>query len=231
MKRRLKTWWVRRPRPRRGYRLVLNIVLSAVLLTWLWGMAGYPLPTAEMEFRRLERVDLYPASEIVFHLESGRKWIAGSTVQIGDVYVGVAGNQAVAGYLMGPGTDGGSYLDVWPLNEGPSPVPLSIPVAQADAVGQLTTGNALLFLHTPEQAALAELSVTGWGAPGRVETVRGERRTNGVLYLWLGPEHIDASGHARTGGRALEGLPYTLKLFREDGTLLERWEGTIPQTA
>ena len=39
---------------------------------WLWGMAGYPLPTVEMEFRRLERQKLLPASQILLTMEERR---------------------------------------------------------------------------------------------------------------------------------------------------------------
>lgn len=35
---------------------------------WLWGLAGCPLPTVEMEFRRLERQYLLPRSEVAYQI-------------------------------------------------------------------------------------------------------------------------------------------------------------------
>ena len=49
----------------RGKRTIINLVLSALLLVLTWGLMGYPLPTAELEFRRMERTHLLPRSEIV----------------------------------------------------------------------------------------------------------------------------------------------------------------------
>jgi len=46
-------------------KIALNLLLVALTGFVLWWRAGYPLPTAEMEFRRLERQHMVPESEIL----------------------------------------------------------------------------------------------------------------------------------------------------------------------
>lgn len=46
-------------------KIALNLLLVALAGVVLWARAGYPLPTAEMEFRRLERQHMVPESEIL----------------------------------------------------------------------------------------------------------------------------------------------------------------------
>ena len=63
----MKTWWknlwARRPKLSRGWKLVRNLALSVAGAYLIWSFWGYPLPAAEMAFRRLERQHLLsPAS-------------------------------------------------------------------------------------------------------------------------------------------------------------------------
>lgn len=46
-------------------KIALNLLLVALAGVVFWARAGYPLPTAEMEFRRLERQYMVPESEIL----------------------------------------------------------------------------------------------------------------------------------------------------------------------
>lgn len=66
----MKKWWKKLERAleriSRGKKLAVNLALCAFLLVLIWSRFGYPLPTAELEFRRLERTHLMPRSEIVF---------------------------------------------------------------------------------------------------------------------------------------------------------------------
>ena len=55
MKKKWRELWSRHPRLGRGGRTVRNLLLTAALALMIWGQYGCPLPTAEMEFRRLER--------------------------------------------------------------------------------------------------------------------------------------------------------------------------------
>ena len=81
MKQRLRIWWEQsglkawtegKIHLSRGKKLALNLGIIVLAGLWLWGMAGYPLPTAEMEFRRLERQKLLPASQILLTMEERR---------------------------------------------------------------------------------------------------------------------------------------------------------------
>lgn len=74
----------------RGQQTVQNLLLAALLLTLRWGLAGYPLPTAEMEFRRLERTHLLPASEIQgeFQTPEQKKIIIGTQEDLVVLYDG-----------------------------------------------------------------------------------------------------------------------------------------------
>ena len=65
MKKKWKGLWARRPRLSRGQKTVRNFLLCIPILIGFWGLFGYPLPTAEMEFRRMERTRLLPRSELV----------------------------------------------------------------------------------------------------------------------------------------------------------------------
>ena len=58
------------PRLGRGGKIVRNLVLAAGLALVIWAQYGCPLPTLEMEFRRMERTYLLPPSEIL--LSTGR---------------------------------------------------------------------------------------------------------------------------------------------------------------
>ena len=77
----LKAWADGKLPLSRGKKLVLNLVIVALAGLWLWGLADYPLPTAELEFRRMERRCMLPESELVFATperyrarRSGRSW-------------------------------------------------------------------------------------------------------------------------------------------------------------
>lgn len=207
-------------RPRKA---ALNLMLAVVLLFALWAHFDYPLPTAELEFRRAERSNLREPSEIVWRLDRGYDPISGSMAQLADIFVGEWKNEAVAGYVRDPGT-GGTYLEVWPLTDGPSPVPLTYPVAKQHESGYLHTGNAMLFLRVPEETAVAQVRV--WTDQISEEKVEGRRMENGVVYFWFPP----AADETIAGSRAFMGACYTLWLYDEAGTLLLEQEGTIPRT-
>lgn len=60
----LKSWTAGKIHLSRGKKLALDLVIIVLAGGWLWGLAGCPLPTVEMEFRRLERQYLQPRSEV-----------------------------------------------------------------------------------------------------------------------------------------------------------------------
>lgn len=93
----------------RGWRIVRNLTVVLICLYALWARAGYPLPTAELEYRRLERQYMLPPSEIqgVFQ-DEGMKGLV----------IGTRGDQVIVRDTVGP------VLSFWPRQEtGPTLVP------------------------------------------------------------------------------------------------------------
>lgn len=66
MREKLLKLWRSRPRLGRRGKLGADLLASALAACLLWAAADYPLPTAELEFRRMERTHLMPRNEIVF---------------------------------------------------------------------------------------------------------------------------------------------------------------------
>lgn len=75
MKNRWLRLWRSRPRLSRGWRTVRNLAAVLICLCVLWARAGYPLPTAELEFRRLERQNLLPPSELQGVFRRENQWV------------------------------------------------------------------------------------------------------------------------------------------------------------
>ncbi len=75
----MKKWWKKLERAleriSRGKKLAVNLALCAFLLVLIWSRFGYPLPTAELEFRRMERTHLLPASELQGVFRRENEWV------------------------------------------------------------------------------------------------------------------------------------------------------------
>ena len=92
----------------------------------------------------------------------------------------------------------------------------------------------LLFLEVPEEAAGAQATITGRieNAKEPVETVQGERWADGVWAFWFPIDSaLTTDGYLEYGTKDLEGLPYTLELYRTDGGLLVEQKGTLPENS
>ena len=112
MKDRWLKLWRSRPRLGGGWRTVRNLVVVLVCLYGLWAWADYPLPTAKMEFRRLERQNLLPPSEI--------QGVFQGIYQNRMTVYGVLEDQVVMGHHRA----GFGYLEYWPREEtGPALFP------------------------------------------------------------------------------------------------------------
>ena len=149
------------------------------------------------------------------------------------IVIGRSGDQYSVGYLYEPLRSSTNTLEPWPVGEGPTPIPLSQPLHR----NEMDTDNVLLFLQVPEEAAEAELTITGRieNLIEPVETAQGEKMAEGVWmfrYPIAGELSADytAGRPVRYGGRSLEGLPYTLELYREDGSLLWEQSGNLPDS-
>jgi len=228
MRERLKEIWKRRPRLRRGWKLALDLGLCALLLVLLWGMAGYPLPTAELEFRRLERAHLMPRSEIVLTLSEPKTRFDtadGTRLETFDRLVVGLGTDwaAVASYRTGGNWD---TLEVFPLEDGPSLVPAWHIFLYVTDRGRedLTFAEPLLVVRTPEEAARGELVL---------DAVYREREYHRESPLWDLGEGVwlaavappEDTGHVINW---FAGAACTLTLYRADGSLLLERSGVVP---
>ena len=99
------------PRLGRKGKIVRNLLLTAVFAACIWGQYGCPLPTAELNFRRLEHKYLMEPSQIVFS-QSGERdfqaedgtWLSLSrtaVVGVGEEWMALGYNQRVVGAPAG----------------------------------------------------------------------------------------------------------------------------------
>ena len=249
----MKKWWKKLERAldrvSRGKKLAVNLALCAFLLVLIWSRFGYPLPTAELEFRRLERTHLLPRSEIVF--SNGARSEDGLRVSksVGSVFAldgtelhlwgrWVAGVREERAVLACLGENFyRTFIRELPLDCGP----VLAPLAQYDGYLNHTGGYWVSQGpgETPEgdPAYVYEYhnfySFLLFGAPE--ETVRAELtvREGGAEHtgggwplengLWL--LGVDMEGW--TPAERVWELPYTLRLYGAADTLLWERSGTL----
>ena len=156
--------WERRPRLGHKGRAARNLLLVLALAVLVWGQYGCPMPTAEMAFRQMEGQYLLPRSEIVY--QSGF-WNTGDIERVESrdgtylsvfdpFVVGVAQNRVYSVTLDRPGRQ---VLGVFPLGEGPAPIPINGVIAWVPEPGRTRmSGCNLLFLQIPGETARASAS-------------------------------------------------------------------------
>ena len=133
--------WERRPRLGHKGRAARNLLLVLALAALVWGQYGCPMPTAEMAFRQLEGQYLLPRSEIVYQSGFWNTGDIGSVESRDGTYlsvfdpfvVGVAQNRVYSVTLDRPGRQ---VLGVFPLGEGPAPVPINGVIAWVPEPGR-----------------------------------------------------------------------------------------------
>lgn len=252
----MKTWWknlwARRPKLSRGWKLVRNLALAAVGGYLIWSFWGYPLPTVEMTFRRLERQHLLSPSQLVFSTpEYGQGTDAvsrrdrtvtaldGTQLYLEDCwFAGVTEETAVIalverdllmaddGQLRGYARDGEPLL--LPLSQSEWEIPRAYWVEADYSVGAHYTYHnfvPFLLLDVPEDTRRVELSLE----------LRQETGTQRLPYRtdsWNLGGGVWLVGAWREDGVSpspwLEGF-YTLRLYDEQDTLLKQREGAIPR--
>ena len=148
MKDRWLKLWRSRPRLGRGWRTVRNLAMVLVCLYGLWAWADYPLPMAKMEFRRLERQNLLPPSEI--------QGVFQGIYQNRMTVYGVLEDQVVMGHHRA----GSGYLEYWPREEtGPTLFPAAEHFPSSDelliAAADVPAGTA---------SARLDMSLDCWAA-------------------------------------------------------------------
>lgn len=223
-----------RPGLSRGWRIARNLAAVALLLTALWASCGFPLPTVEMEFRRLERQCLLPRSEIVY--QTG-VWSTGDVREVKDkagvglavfdtFVVGITEETVCVANLGGRMRLG--PIAVFPLETGAVPVPLSYVTVVSlggQSEGLHMSGCNLLFLQVPGETSRAELDMD-------TVLLGGERfarsAREGICLkdgLWLFPLGDPEGGYS---GDWYEGASYALRLYGADGALLLEKKGVLP---
>ena len=215
----------------RGQQTVRNLLLAALLLTLRWGLAGYPLPTAELEFRRLERTHLLPPGEIVFTAEgtSGHRVdqevYAADGTQLylrGRWYVSLGEDWTAVALVERPSWD--RLFQAYSLDpEGATLLNFRSGYGywREEAPGlQKVTHNffPLLLVEVPKETARAEITVTKDGVS---VTGPGWDMGKGVWLLTPDNQVLPYRSDAERS--------YTLRLYREDGSLLLEKSGTLPE--
>lgn len=201
----MKKWWKKLERAleriSRGKKLAVNLALCAFLLVLIWSRFGYPLPTAELEFRRLERQSLMPPSQIqgVFRLDQER------------VVAGVLEDRVIFSEVHA--------LDEWPRSEeGTTLVPIG---------HWMQTELAVIAVDVPPETRSAQLDMSldcwycpydnGWSASGKRGGVLGEDLDSWTL--WTKEFHIE--GEPLKEGGVLFRVPVDDRASME-GTLLRQ---------
>lgn len=224
----MKQWWKRLGRKLDGIsrqkKTAVNLTLCAVLLLLIWTRFGCPLPSLEMEFRRVERINLLPRSEIIFSDEGrGRSYTREgedrSVSMHQPSFLGIAGERVtVAAHDIA----GRWTADTYPLEEGPTPAPFRYAHAVLFRPGVVEFVFPMMFVNVPEETARGEFSLAlsyreeGYGWSGQ-----GWDTGNGT---WLFPVETPSTGY---GDYWWAGGSYTLKLYRADGSLLLEKSGTL----
>lgn len=220
--RKLKKLWARRPRLSRGWQIARNLTAAALLLAVTWGVTGYPLPTAEMEFRQLERMHLLPRSEIIFdsRKDAPLRWrdLPELSFSWQELMIGVERDRVHVADLRF------DDMEIWPLEEGITPVPLYNMMIIEQQPGSQRSGVALLFLNAPAEAERAEVEIDAAGSEGEALRYQGEgwRLAPGSWMFCVYP------GDSFYGGWYANGN-YTLRLYGADGSPLPGRSGTIPE--
>ena len=228
----MKKWLNRLDRKLEGIsrqkKTAVYLALCALLLLLIWTQFGCPLPTAELEFRRYERTHLLPRSELIFRSGRGEVTAADGTqlhFSKGN-FAGLCENLVTVANV-----DDFSYIRcrTYPLEEGPTLVPLAAeahggwseevpsedPYRKYDLVHHHF--SSALLVNVPQETARAEITVV------REEdclTGGGWDLGNGVWLLGVGETYavFDQPGIA---------YPYTLCLYRADGSLLLEKSGQL----
>lgn len=219
----------------RGKRLAVNLTLCALIGVLIWLRLGCPLPTAEMEFRRLERTHLLPESEIVFRTEAPGQIMPmedGPQLRFStQFFVGLREDQVTLCAME-------EWNDIWdreivslPRGEGPVLVPLLRECVYLEPVAWypeqvseniIDTRNFLAFLLLDAPAETARIEANVWG-DGEEFSGCGWQMEDGNWLLGL---ESDLTGR---GAVPYQDASYALRLYRADGTLLLERSGDFKE--
>lgn len=234
----IKAWWERntlrlwlksRIRFSRGKKLGLNVLLIMLVSLCLWGMVGYPLPTLEMEFRRMERTYLLPPSEIL--LSTGRITVAHSHEPYDPVpkvtqeqILGLGDDYAVA-FWQNSSRRGASELVCWSFEEQEGQVKLAplislISDTRGEDWPERESCVAVAALELPQGTARGEMTLEA--EEGIYQ--EGSEVLEHDLCLFAFQSRLSSYSYDW-----VQGLPYTLRFYDGAGELLLEQRGTVPQ--
>lgn len=207
----MKKIWNHLPKLPRGLRVLCNFLLGLLLIPIIWAMLDYPL-SREMQFRRMERANLMPESEIVYQDEEGN-------------VVGVRGNTVVCGSIRGANPGDWEYRR-YEIGEEPVPIPLAAPYMNY-YVGD-EEHNRILIFNAPEDADRVELEIdTEYVDPYTLKISSDVVAGPGLLRLKFG---FDDSLHTNLSDVLANGntrYPYRLRFYQGD-VMIGEWEENLP---
>ena len=234
----MKKFQFRLPRLGRRGKILRNLLVTLLLLTLIWWQFLCPLFWPEWEFRRAERRLLLPPSEIVLHLDApgGRIYREGQSRPIlrdDHQFIGVGDGYAITVALRDrPPLFAAPYVyvETWDLS------------AQEGAVKVIATSRANLYAdwrrETEEgfiSAYLFSMGLVALDLPAG--TVRGELTVKEDGKTYQTDSGVNDAGVCLFSFPRLEGevefsygLPYTLRLYDQDGAVLLEQTGSIPRS-
>lgn len=224
----MEMWNRRRPLSRRA-KLCRNLLVGAALLLLFWGLKQYPLPTMDMEFRRLERSCLVEPTQIV--LRTGR--LTGSHSHepgaplpkvTQEQILGLGEDYAVA-FWRHPFAPGANQLVCWSFEEQEGQVKLAplisfISDTRGEDWPERESCVAVAALQLPQGTARGEMTVEAEEGIYQEESQVLEHD----LCLFAFQSRLSSYS-----GDWAQGLPYTLRCYDEEGKLLLEQTGTVPQ--
>ena len=225
----LGVWLQRKLRLSRGGKLLLNLAVIMLTALCLWGMAGYPLPTLKMEFRRMERTYLLPPSEIL--LSTGRITAAHSHEPYDPVpkvtqeqILGLGEDYAVT-FWKHPFSTGGNQLVCWSFSEQPGQVKLApllyaVSDTRDEDWPERESCVAVAALELPQGTARGEMTLEA--EEGIYQ--EGSEVLEHDLCLFAFQSRLSSYSYDW-----VQGLPYTLRFYDGAGELLLEQRGTVPQ--
>lgn len=229
-----------------GKRIAFNVLFVLLFLLAFWMRLGCPLPTAELEFRRMERTHLLPRSEIVLdaggksrdllYTSSGDRSVYaldGTELHLrGHWMAGVGGDRAVVGCL----SEDGRSIRSFPLDSGPSLAPLLGRGEYLDHIGywvdhgpgETPEGDPAYVYNYHNFAPFLLLNVPGGTADAEITVqLEGEEHSGGGWQLEDGMWLLGIELEQRLGDEPIDETAYRLRLYRADGSLLLEKRGTL----
>ena len=234
----MKKFQFRLPRLGRRGKILRNLLVTLLLLTLIWWQFLCPLFWPEWEFRRAERRLLLPPSEIVLHLDApgGRIYREGQSRPIlrnDHQFIGVGDGYAITVALRDrPPLFAAPYVyvETWDLS------------AQEGAVKVIATSRANLYADWRRETEegfistyLFSMGLVALDLPAG--TVRGELTVKEDGKTYQTDSGVNDAGVCLFSFPRLEGevefsygLPYTLRLYDQDGAVLLEQTGSIPRS-